>query len=84
MERLKLGRLRYLNDLGGILRQREHDQRNRAHAVQDEREHHEGLPDGNGTEAAILVKRIGKRKQERYQRKCQETELYVVDEIAHL
>lgn len=84
MERLKLGRLCYLDDLGGILRQRKHDQRNRAHAVQDEREHHEGLPDGNGTEAAIQVKRIGERKQERYQRKCQETELYVVDEVAHL
>lgn len=81
---MKLGRLRYFNDLGGVLRQREYDQRNGAHAVQDEREHHEGLPDGNGTEAAILIKRIGKRKQERYQRKCQETELYVVDEVAHL
>lgn len=84
MEWLKLGRLRDLNDLGGVLRQRKHDQRNYAHTVQDEREDHEGLPDGNGTEAAILVKRIGKRKQECYQRKCQETELYVIGEVAHL
>lgn len=61
MEWLKLGRLRDLNDLGGVFWQREHDQRNRAQAVQDEREHHEGLPDGNGTEAAILVERVGQR-----------------------
>lgn len=84
MERMELGRLRYLNDLGRVLRQRKHDQRNRTHAVQDEREHHEGLPDGNGAEATILVKRIRERKQERYQRECQKTELYVVDKIAHL
>lgn len=84
MERMKLGRLRDFDDLGRVLRQRKHDQRNRAHAVQDECEHHEGLPDGNSAEATILVKRIRERKQECYQRKCQKTELYVVDEIAHL